>query len=409
MTPTEYIETIKLVKRKFNALSPHLDERSRRIWAATEALSYGYSGSTIVHKATGIDYKTIRRGIDELNNPIELEQGKIRQKGGGRKKLLEVQTGIVESLERLVEPVTSGDPESLLRWTCKSTYKLADELKNQGYKICQKSVCNLLNVMNYTLQSNSKSRGETNHKDRNEQFEHINQQAHEFQDKSQPVISVDTKKKEIIGNFKNNGREYSIKYQPIEVNVHDFCDKDNGKVSPYGIYDLSKNTGWVNVGISGDTAEFAVESIRQWWYEMGKEMHQDATDIYITADSGGSNGYRVRLWKLELQKLANELQMNIFVSHFPPGTSKWNKIEHKMFSFISQNWRGRPLIDRATVVNLIGNTKTKTGLTIRARLDEREYKKGIKVSDGEFKNILLIPNEFHGEWNYQIRPQSGVK
>lgn len=274
------------------------------------------------------------------------------------------------------------------------------------YKVCQRSVCELLKGIGYSLQANKKTKEGNSHPDRNGQFEHINANVKTFQKNDQPVVSVDTKKKENIGNFKNNGKEYQEKGKPVEVNVYDFIDKDLGKVAPYGVYDITKNKGWVNVGINNDTAEFAVESIRTWWREMGSISYPKAKEILITADCGGSNGYRVKLWKLQLQKLVNELNMSISVSHFPPGTSKWNKIEHKMFSFISQNWRGKPLINRATIVNLIGNTRTKKGLEIRARLDKKFYKKGIKVSDKEFQTINIERDEFHGEWNYKISPNN---
>jgi len=292
-----------------------------------------------------------------------------------------------------------------LLWTAKSTRNIANELSKKDFKISHSKVCDLLKKSGYSLQANKKTNEGGGHPDRNAQFEFINKKAKGFQKKNQPIISVDTKKKENIGNFKNNGKEYCKKKKPNEVNVYDFVDKKLGKVAPYGVYDIVQNKGWVNVGISSDTAEFAVESIRTWWQEMGKPIYPKAKEIFITADGGGSNGSRVRLWKLELQKLANELNIKIHVSHFPPGTSKWNKIEHKMFSFISQNWRGKPLIDGATVVNLISNTKTKSGLEIKARLDERQYEKGIKVSDEELEKINIKKDKFHGEWNYAVSPK----
>lgn len=395
------------IKKKYDKISFCLNERSRRIWAATEADSYGRGGITAVCKATKISRTTIKQGLLELKDKHKLESERIRKKGGGRKKITVNNPNLIKELESLIEPVTRGDPESLLRWTSKSTYKLADELTKKGNKISQRTVCDLLkNELEYSLQANSKTKEGQNNPDRDVQFEYINEKTKKFQKKKYPVISVDTKKKENIGNFKNNGKEYHKKGKPTKVNIYDFIDEKLGKVSPYGVYDVIKNIGWVNVGISGDTAEFAVESIRKWWYEMGKQIYFKTKGLFITADCGGSNGNRVRLWKTELQKLANEIKITIHVSHFPTGTSKWNKIEHKMFSFISQNWRGKPLIDRATVINLISNTKTKSGLEIKARLDERHYKKGIKVTDKELAAVNLKKDNFHGEWNYKIIPNN---
>jgi len=393
------------IKEKYNKISFCLNERSRRIWAAAEADSYGRGGITAVCVATGISRTTIRQGLSELTAGDKLESKRIRKKGGGRKKITVNNPDIIKELESLIEPTTCGDPESSLRWTSKSTYKLAVELSKKGYKVSQRTVCDLLkNELEYSLQANRKTREGGDNPDRDAQFEYINKKTKQFQNHNQPV--VDTKKKENIGNFKNNGREYHKKGSPTEVNVYDFIDKKLGKVAPYGVYDVVKNVGWVNVGISGDTAEFAVESIRTWWYEMGKLIYSNARELLITADCGGSNGNRVKLWKIELQKLADEIKMAIHVSHFPPGTSKWNKIEHKMFSFISQNWRGKPLIDRVTVVNLISNTKTKSGLEVKARLDERHYEKGIKVTDEKLSAVNLKKDDFHGEWNYKIIPNN---
>ena len=391
-------------KKKFEDISSYLNERTRRIWAATEAKSYGWGGITLVSQATGIPRRTIRKGLSELDAPESLDQGRIRHSGGGRKKLTEKYPALLAALESLVEPSTRGDPESPLQWTWKSTYNLAEELKRQGYPIGQRTVCDLLSDLGYSLQANRKTREGTDHPDRNAQFEYISQKVIAFQKSHDPVISVDTKKKENIGNFKNNGKEYRRKGDPEEVNVHDFPDKKLGKVSPYGVYDISRNKGWVSVGISNDTAEFAVHAIRSWWYKMGQPFYENSDKLLITADCGGSNGYRVRLWKRELQKLANEVKRVIYVCHFPPGTSKWNKIEHRMFSYISENWRGRPLITRETVVNLIGNTKTKKGLEIQSQLDENTYEKGIKVTDEEMNKINSVEEEFHGEWNYKILP-----
>ena len=395
-------EHIQNIQSKYQQLSFCLNEKSRRLWAATEANSIGRGGINIVHEATGIDFKTIRKGVKELGNDTAV--GRIRKIGGGRKKIKDTQGDILEDLERLIEPVTRGDPESSLLWTCKSTYKLSDELKAQGYAISQKTVYSLLVDLDYSLQSNRKRREGTEHPDRNEQFEYIYKTVKRFQASGNPTISVDTKKKENIGDYKNNGREYRKHGKPLDVKMHDFPDKILGKVAPYGVYDIGKNKGWVSVGISADTAEFAVNTIRNWWYIMGASEYPKVTDLLITADCGGSNGYRVKLWKYELQKLANELDIAITVCHFPPGTSKWNKIEHRMFSYITKNWRGRPLETRETVVQLISNTRTKAGLEIRAILDNTIYEKGKLVSDDEMSKLNQCQNEFHGEWNYQILP-----
>lgn len=400
----------QIIKEKYNKISFCLNERSRRIWAATEADSCGRGGITAVCNATGISRTTIKQGLVELELKDEdrLESERIRKKGGGRKKITVTYPDILKELEALIEPVTRGDPESSLLWTSKSSYKLAAELAKKDIHTNQRTLCNLLtNELEYSLQANSKTaEGSKINPDRDKQFNFINEKTKKFQKNNNPVISVDTKKKENIGNFKNNGREYHKKGKPTKVNVYDFINKELGKVAPYGVYDVIKNIGWVNVGISSDTAAFAVNSIRTWWQKMGKPIYKDAKEIFITADCGGSNGNRTKLWKTELQKLANEIKMTINVSHFPTGTSKWNKIEHKMFSFISQNWRGKPLIDRATVINLIGNTKTKSGLEIKAKLDENIYKTGIKVSDEELAAVNLVRDEFHGEWNYKIIPNN---
>ncbi len=397
----KYVENIQ---DKYEQLSFCLNEKSRRLWSATEAKSIGRGGISIVHDATGIDFKTIRKGIKELEGSDQNKR--IRKTGGGRKKLKDVEINLVSDLQVLVDPVTRGDPESPLLWTCKSTYKLCEELNNQGYNISQKTVYSLLVDMDYSLQSNRKRNEGNNHPDRDQQFIHISNKVNLFLKKGNPVISVDTKKKENIGNFKNQGKEFQQKGKPIEVKVHDFPDKNLGKVAPYGVYDIGKNKGWVGVGISADTAEFAVNTIRNWWYIMGKPEYPHANEILITADGGGSNGYRVRLWKHELQKFANEVEMAISVCHFPPGTSKWNKIEHRMFSYITKNWRGRPLETREAVVQLIANTKTKTGLKIMAILDENEYTKGKKIDDGVMAQIKLRKSKFHGEWNYKISPNN---
>jgi transposase len=393
-----------VIHEKYAALTAHLTERGRRIWAASEAKSYGYGGIAAVYRATGITDKTIRRGLRELRIEKSADAGRIRHRGGGRKRLTDHDPTVVYDLERLVDPVTRGDPESLLLWTSKSTYHLSEALQQQGHPISQRSVYNLLRESGYTLQANRKRDEGAAHPDRNAQFEFIYHKVQRFLATRQPVISVDAKKKENLGNFKNPGQEYHPIGKAPRVRVYDFVDKTLGKAIPYGVYDLAKDQGWVSVGISHDTAEFAVATIRTWWQKLGKPLYKGATDLYITADGGGSNGSRVRLWKTELQRLAMALHLTIHVSHFPPGTSKWNKIEHRMFSFISKNWRGRPLLDRVTVVNLIGHTKTKTGLTITARLDSKRYKKGRRVSDQELHRVHLHCDPFHGEWNYSILP-----
>jgi transposase len=394
-----------VIREKYAALAAHLTERGRRIWAATEARSYGRGGIAAVYRATGITDKTIRRGVREFRVGRGTEAGRIRGVGGGRKRLREQDPTLIQDLERLVEPVTRGDPESPLLWTSKSTYHLSEALQQQGHQISQRSVYNLLRESGYTLQANRKRDEGASHPERNAQFEYIYQKVQGFLARTQPVISVDAKKKENLGNFKNPGQEYHPAGKAPQVRVYDFPDTALGKAIPYGVYDLAKDQGWVSVGISHDTAEFAVATIRAWWQQMGKPLYKKATELYITADGGGSNGSRVRLWKTELQRLANALQLTIHVSHFPPGTSKWNKIEHRMFSFISKNWRGRPLLDSVTVVNLIGNTNTKTGLTITARLDAKRYKKGRRVSDQDLRRVNLHRDPFHGEWNYSILPQ----
>lgn len=405
MTNALQRNTVEDIETKYEQISFCLNERTRRIWAATEAKSFGWGGVSAVNKATGIDHKTIRKGLEELENSQKLSRERIRNIGAGRKKLIESNVDLLRDLELLIEPVSRGDPESPLRWTCKSTYKLAQALKKQGYNICQKSVYGLLRYLNYSLQSNRKTKEGASHPDRDKQFEYINDEVKFFQKKNCPTISVDTKKKENIGNYKNNGQEYCKKGEPVEVKVYDFIDKKLGKVSPYGVYDITQNKGWVSVGISNDTAMFAVNTIRSWWNEMGHPLYLKSDKLLITADCGGSNGCKVRLWKVELQKLANELNKTIYVCHFPPGTSKWNKIEHRMFSYISRNWRGKPLIDRKTVVELIANTKTEKGLKIKSVLDQNIYDKGIKISDKQLAKLNIRMAKFHGDWNYKIIPQ----
>jgi transposase len=401
---------VEALRTKFEALAPYMDEKLKRLWAGTEAVVLGAGGVDEVAFATGLSAKTIRAGIRELGQPWEERCQKtsrrVRRAGGGRKRLVETDSTLVEELEELIDPVTRGHPESPLRWTSKSTSKLAAQLQAKGHKISSRTVARLLKQQGYSLQSNKKTREGANHPDRDEQFQHIHDKVEDFLASGQPVISVDTKKKELIGEYKNNGQEWERKKEPIQVNMHDFPDPKQGKVIPYGIYDIASNQGWVNVGINHDTAELAVESIRKWWRYMGQQMYPNAQELLITADCGGSNGYRVRLWKTELQKLANEIGITIKVAHFPPGTSKWNKIEHRLFCQITENWRGRPLTSREVVVNLIGSTTTKKGLRVKAELDEREYEIGKKVSDEDLSKVNIEPARFHGEWNYSIAPNT---
>lgn len=401
---TEMIETVRL---KFELLKPVLNEKTRRLLAAAEAHAFGRGGIASVSKATGMSRTTIHQGIKELQTMSKVAAGtppRIRASGGGRKPLTTLKPTLLEELDRLIEPLTRGDPESALRWTCKSTRKLAAALAERGFKIGRQSVARLLFESGYSLQSNRKVREGDEHPDRDAQFRHINDTVTEYQARGQPVISVDTKKKELIGDFKNPGREWHPRGQPEEVRTHDFVDKELGKVTPYGVYDPTANVGWVSVGTDHDTAEFAVESIRRWWLQMGQARYRDADELMITADCGGSNGYRLRLWKLALQVLANEFRLRIAVCHLPPGTSKWNKIEHRMFSHISMNWRGKPLISHEVVVNLIANTTTSKGLSIQAALDTNQYVTGLKISDAVMAEINILRNAFHGEWNYVISP-----
>lgn len=396
-------DKIKKLKQKYDAISFCLNEKGKRLWAAIEARSYGRGGVTLVCRATNLSTATVYKGFLDLDSD-DLDTSKVRTAGGGRKKLINKQPKLLAALNALVDPTAKGDPETPLKWTSKSVRKLANELNNKGYKICHKSVSSLLKELGYSLQANKKTLEKNQHVDRDKQFHHINETATQIQLDGSPVISVDTKKKENIGNYKNNGKEFEKKHCPKLVNGHDFPDKKLGKVVPYGIYDIGKNKGWVSVGISSDTAEFAVNTIRMWWYSMGKNEYPNTTKLMITADCGGSNGYRVRLWKTELQALANEINLKIYICHFPPGTSKWNKIEHRLFSYISKNWRGRPLITKETVVNLIANTTTEAGLTVRAVLDENEYKTGRKISDDELALLNIAGDGFHPEWNYCISP-----
>ena len=377
-----------------------MSERARRLWAASQAKALPYGGVSLISSATGLSRTTIHAGLIEIAEPIK--DTRVRQAGGGRNKITEKQPEITEQLESLIEPFSRGDPESPLRWTCKSTRNLAEELKLKGCPTTQRTVCTLLDKMEYSLQSNRKTKEGAKHPDRNAQFEYIYEKVKEFQKNGWPVISVDTKKKELLGDFKNAGKEFHPKGKPTKVKCHEFPHDSVGKAAPYGVYDLTKNNGWVSVGMSADTAQFAVASIGKWWNNMGKEVYGKAPAIMITADCGGSNGYRTRLWKHELQKLADKLGISIHVCHFPPGTSKWNKIEHRLFSFITKNWRGQPLKDSATIVNLIAATTTKKGLVVKSEIDNAVYAKGIKVSQEEMDKIKLVENSFHGEWNYVI-------
>jgi Rhodopirellula transposase DDE domain len=399
---------INAVRIKFKALKPELDERGRRMWAATEATSLGYGGVAAISKATAMAESTIRIGKREMAvMPIDKKADiarRVRKKGGGRKPLAEKDANLIIMLDALVEPFSRGDPISPLRWTCKSTRKLAQELSAQGHPVSHAKVGQLLTGLNYSLQSTRKRMEGKSHPDRDAQFKFINSKVVEYQKRCQPVISVDAKKKELIGRFSNAGREYQPVGKPEEVETYDFPSMADGKGIPYGIYDMTKNQGWVSVGTDHDTAQFAVHSINQWWRQMGKTTYPNARELLITADGGGSNGSRNRLWKIELQDLADKTNLNITVCHFPPGTSKWNKIEHRMFSHITKNWRGRPLTSYEVVVNLIANTTTSAGLKIKAALDEKEYPTGIKITDKELKSINLIRNNFHGEWNYTISP-----
>ena len=399
---------VEEIAQKFGLLAPTMNERQARLWLAAEAKALGHGGIAAVTRATGVLRKRIWMGIRELEemaaNPLQEppEAQRIRRPGGGRKKLEETDETLRDDLASLIDPATRGDPESLLRWTTKSVRKLAKQLCEMGHAIGRQKVSELLNELGYSLQSLRKTREGSSHPDRDAQFQHIDRQARAFQRKGEPVISVDTKKKELIGDFHNQGKEWQPKGSPEPVRGHDFIDRDLGKAIPYGIYDVVRNEGWVNVGIDHDTAEFAVQSIRRWWGRMGRYAYPDATELFITADAGGSNGHRTRLWKVELQKFAQDTGLRVTVAHYPPGTSKWNKIEHRMFSFITHNWRGRPLLSVQTVVNLIANTTTSTGLRIKAALDTRSYDTSRRVTDEDFAAINLKPKRFHGDWNYTI-------
>lgn len=396
-----------ILVEKYAAVSAVLDERGRRLWAAAESRAIGYGGDSVVSAATGLARQTIRGGRSEIAVGVEVT-GRVRRPGAGRQRLQDSQPGVEDALEQLVAPVTRGDPMSALRWTCKSRAKLAAALSTAGWTISSTSVGRMLNKLGYSLQSACKRNEGMSHPDRNAQFEHINTTAETFLSQGQPVISVDTKKKELVGDFKNNGREWQPKGAPERVLVHDFPQDAIGKAVPYGVYDMARNEAWVNVGQSHDTPQFAVASIRQWWHSMGKCAYPNAHTLFITADAGGSNGYRSRVWKHELQKFADEVNLRIRVSHFPPGTSKWNKIEHRLFCHITQNWRGKPLRTFETIVETIGNTRTKAGLRVKAKLDTRTYEKGMSVTNEEMDALLLSRDEFRGEWNYELHPRTNL-
>jgi len=400
-------EIIETLRKKFERVSEVLDERGRRVWAAAEAEALGYGGQSIVAKATGLARITLyREGLRQVSDQGPYPQERIRNPGGGRKKLTEQEPTMLSALEALVEPTTRGDPENPLRWTCLSTRQLSAALQKQGYRIGRQTVATLLEELGYSLQGNQKTKEGSSHPDRDAQFRYIHDRVEEFQGRGQPVVSVDTKKKELVGDFKNGGKEWRPAGNPEPVRVYDFVDKALGKANPYGVYDPVANVGWVSVGVDHDTAEFAVETLRRWWEKMGRLRYPTATELLVNADGGGSNGTRVRLWKVALQRLADETGLRITVCHFPPGTSKWNKIEHRMFSYISMNWRGKPLISHEVIVNLIASTTTQTGLKIEAEIDTNLYPKGLRVTDEELEKINIQKANFHGEWNYTILPST---
>jgi transposase len=400
------VTTEEEIRAKYRALEPEMHERMRRLWAAAEAEAYGSGGIAAVERATGLSRTTIRAGRDELRSGItKNEVVEVRRPGGGRPRREEQDPGLIGALEFLVDPVTRGDPESPLRWTAKSTRKLAEELKHQGHTVSPQKVGQLLHDAGYSLQGTRKTEEGEDHPDRNDQFEFINERVDEFQGRGAPVISVDTKKKELVGSFSNAGKEWQPMGNPVTVLSHDFPTDASGKAIPYGVYDLGQNAAMVNVGTDHDTPEFAVASIKQWWQRMGKKVYPDAKELLITADAGGSNGYRPRLWKLELQRFADKTGLTISVSHFPPGTSKWNKIEHRLFCHITENWRGKPLVDHETVVQLIGSVRTSTGLRVKARIDTRSYPLGVSVTNKDMDALLIMRDPFHGDWNYTIHPR----
>ena len=403
---------IEQIESKYRSLASVLDERARRHWAATEARAYGWGGVSAVSDATGMSPNTIRKGLTELAarqaNPEAAVTSRLRKVGGGRKRLSQADPQLRDALDRLVAPLTRGDPQSPLRWTCKSTRHLAQELSRQGHPISARAVAQLLKTAGYSRQGNRKTKEGGSHPDRNAQFEHINTTVQRFQQRGQPVISVDTKKKELVGPYKNNGREWQRKGEPERVDVHDFPDPELGKVIPYGVFDMSRNEGWVSVGIDHDTVQFAGQAIGRWWHKMGAKRYPHAKELLMTADGGGSNGSRCRLWKVALQNVSIRLGLPVHVCHFPPGTSKWNKIEHRMFSHITQNWRGRPLVSHDVMVNLIANTTTRAGVKIRAELDRGTYPTGIKITDAELASLNLKLDKFHGDWNDAVLPTQKI-
>jgi transposase len=400
---------VDTVRRKYGALSGTLTERSRRLWAATEAMELGHGGIALVERATGISRSTITRGMGEIESGAsdELPPERARRPGGGRKRSGEKDDTLLDDLDGLVEPLTRGDPDTPLRWTSKSVRHLAEELQAMGHEVSYRTVARLLAESGYSLQANRKTREGEQHVDRDEQFRYIDRRVRSQLRRGGPAISVDTKKKELVGDFKNPGREWRPKGRPEPVRVHDFLIPEQGKAIPYGVYDLSRDEGWVSVGIDHDTASFAVNAVRQWWKVMGRPVYAGADSLLITADAGGSNGSRVRLWKWEIQKFANRTGLSITVCHFPPGTSKWNKIEHRLFSYIAMNWRGKPLVSLAAIVSLIGSTTTSSGLRIRSEIDHGSYPLGVKVTDAQMARLNLKPHSFHGAWNYTIRPAPG--
>jgi hypothetical protein len=398
------IDTVA-IRARFEALAPHLNERARRLFAASEARAAGRGGITAVCEATGVARSTIGRGLVELRNGETASSRRIRRPGGGRKPKVRTQPGLLDALSTLVEAATRGDPQAALLWVSRSQRHLAGALAQCGFTASQKLVGRLLRRLGFSLQANRKTREGTSHPDRNAQFDYINTRIKAFQAAGQPAVSVDTKKKELVGDFRNAGRELRRKGDPEPVRVHDFVIPELGKVAPYGVYDIAANTGWINLGITNDTAAFAVESIRRWWQELGQARYRAARRILITADCGGSNGARVRLWKSELQTLADQTGLSITVAHLPPGTSKWNRIEHRLFAFITQNWRGKPLLTHQVIIQLIANTTTEKGLTVTCRIDQTAYEKGIKVSDATMAKLNITPADFHGEWNYTIAPR----
>jgi Rhodopirellula transposase DDE domain len=392
------------IRERYGLMKGLLNERSRRRWAAAEARSHGRGGIAAVARATGISESTVRRGLSELDGEEELEPERVRRAGAGRPGILEREPGLTEALDRLIDPVTRGDPESPLRWTSKSGAKLAEALREMGHEVVDRTVLRLLKAKGYSLQANKKTREGAQHPDRDAQFAHINETVSAAIAAGEPVISVDAKKRELVGDFKAVGREFAPKGKPVEVRGHDFKDKQLGHAIPYGVYDLAADEGWMSVGITSETAQFAVNTIISWWEHLGKLRYPNAQTLTITADSGGSNNPSTRLWRYELQRLADTIGLNIRVCHFPPGTSKWNKIEHRMFSFVSLNWRGKPLESLEVIINLIAATTTNTGLKLYARLDARTYERGLEVSDEQLAAVNITRHAFHGDWNYTIKP-----